>query len=307
MELPTNYHKDGHLNVDVLFMKKIRLIVLSSMEDQYMHLESLFSKHTKYLLNILKQIIQSQRFKKVSPVLKRFLNIIKWSESSLHINLTKYIADHREHTNSDTGKEKNKLINQGVKTANDQYYNTHQESILSNTVTESNIYNNYSYTSCVNWEIDKTPETPSKKLEFNIDKPETGLKKIDFNIITNNNEIEDMNNNKIVHPSDDLADNVYNNIDYHNVQQEQTNHNSLYTLTNNELQLSSDLEDPNKADDWKSTNSHKGELVFAYNTKVGENTLHPRVFYTLYIEPNDNGNGHLIYKLSIDQILVTMK
>ena len=23
MELPTNYHKDGHLNVDVLFVKKI--------------------------------------------------------------------------------------------------------------------------------------------------------------------------------------------------------------------------------------------------------------------------------------------
>ena len=23
MELPTNYHEDGHLNVDVLFMKKI--------------------------------------------------------------------------------------------------------------------------------------------------------------------------------------------------------------------------------------------------------------------------------------------
>ena len=27
MELPTNYHKDRHLNVDVLFMKKIQLFV----------------------------------------------------------------------------------------------------------------------------------------------------------------------------------------------------------------------------------------------------------------------------------------
>ena len=75
----------------------------------------------------------------------------KWLDSSLHTNLTKYITDHQEPTNSNTGKEKNKLINQGVKTADDQYFNTHQESILSNIVTESDIYDNYSYTSCVNW------------------------------------------------------------------------------------------------------------------------------------------------------------
>ena len=94
---------------------------------------------------------------------------------------------------------------------------------------------NYSYASCVIWEIEKTPAIHPKKLEFNIDIPETGLKKIDFNIIINNNEIGDMNNNKIVHPSDDLADDVYKNIDYHNVQQEQTIHNSLYTLATNKL------------------------------------------------------------------------
>ena len=116
-----------------------------------------------------------------------------------------------------------------------------------------------------------------------------------------------MNDNKIVHPSDDLVDDVYNNIHCHSVQQEQTNHNSLYTLADNKLQLSSNLEDPNEADDWKSTNNQKGELVIAYNTKAGNNTLRPRVFYTLYIKPNDDGNGHLIYKLSKDQILVTTK
>ena len=44
MKLPTNYHKDGYLSVDVLFVKKIRLFVLSSMEEQCMHLELLFSK-----------------------------------------------------------------------------------------------------------------------------------------------------------------------------------------------------------------------------------------------------------------------
>ena len=80
-----------------------------------------------------------------------------------------------------------------MKTTDDQCHNTHQELILSNTVTESDIYDNYSYTSRNNWEIEKTPETHLKKLEFNIDKPETGLKKIDFNIITNNDEIDDMN------------------------------------------------------------------------------------------------------------------
>ena len=33
MELPTNYHEDGHLNVDVLFVKKIRLFIVSSVEN----------------------------------------------------------------------------------------------------------------------------------------------------------------------------------------------------------------------------------------------------------------------------------
>ena len=91
------------------------------------------------------------RFKKVFTILKGVLkNVIKWLDSSLHINLTKYITDHQEYTNNNTGKEKNKLINQGVKTANDQYYNTHQESILLNTFTESASCDNHSYTSCVN-------------------------------------------------------------------------------------------------------------------------------------------------------------
>ena len=118
-----------------------------------------------------------------------------------------------------------------------------------------------------------------------------------------------MNNNKIVHSSDDLADDMCSNINYQDVQQEQINYNSLYTLAENELQLSSDLEDPNEADDWKSTNSHKGELVkyIAYNTTTGINELCPRIFYALCIGPSNNGNGHLIYRISTNQILVTMK
>ena len=125
--------------------------------------------------------------------------------------------DKQEHTNYDTDKDRYKLINQGVKTTNVHYCNTDQESILSNTVTESDIYNNYSYTSCINWEIEKTPETHSKKIEFNIDKPETGLKKIDFNIINNNDEIDDMNDDEMVHPSDDLTDDDYSNIEDHEI------------------------------------------------------------------------------------------
>ena len=104
-----------------------------------------------------------------------------------------------------------------MKTTNNQYYITHQKLIISNIFTESNIYNNYSHTSCVSWEIEKTSETALKTLEFNIDKPETGLKKIDFNIITNNNEIDDMNDNKIVCSSDNLTNNVYSNTIHPNI------------------------------------------------------------------------------------------
>ena len=118
------------------------------MEDQCTHLESLFSKYTKYLLTILQQIILSQRFKKVSTTLKRVLkNMSKWFDSNLHINLTKYITDYQEHTYNDKNKERYKLTNQGVKKTNDQYYITYQKSILSNTVTESDIYDNHSYIS----------------------------------------------------------------------------------------------------------------------------------------------------------------
>ena len=167
--------------------------------------------------------------------------------------MTKYITGHHEHTNNDTGKKKYKLINQWGKTTDDQYYITHKKSILSNTVlntvTENDIYNNYSYTSCVAWEIEKTPETHLKKLEFNIDKPEIGLKKIDVNIITNNDEIDNMNNNKLFYSSDNLTNDMYSNTNHQNIQQEQTTHNSVYTLANYKLKLSSDLEDPNETDD----------------------------------------------------------
>ena len=157
----------------------------------------------------------------------------------------------------------------------------------------------------MNWEIEKTSETFLKKLEFNINKPETSLKKIDFNIITNKDEIDDINNYQMDRYCDNPTNDVYSNINQKNVQQEQTTHNSLYHFTHSGLQSNYNLEDPYKTNDWKSTNSHKGEIVIAYDNKVGHKTLHPRVFYALYIKLNEIGNRHLIYRLSTDQILVT--
>ena len=194
-----------------------------------------------------------------------------------------------------------KLINQGVKTFNDQYYNTHQKSMLSNTIIESDIYDNYSYTSYVNQEIEKTSETLSKKLEFYIDNPETGLKKTVFNMIVNSDEINDMNNNNRDYSSNDLIDDMYNNIDHGNVDWKQTNHNSLYTLADNKQQLSSDLEDLDR----NSTDSHEGELIIADDNKVEYKALCSKIFYTLYVKPNEEFFGHLIYRLSTNHIVVT--
>ena len=116
-----------------------------------------------------------------------------------------------------------------------------------------------------------------------------------------------MNNYKMVDPRDNLTNDVYSNTNHQNWQQEQTTHNSLYTLANYKLQLSSDLEDPNGTDDWKSTHSHESELVIAYDNKDGNNTLHTKVFYALYIKPNGDNNSRLIYDLSRDKTIVTMK
>ena len=47
--------------------------------------------------------------------------------------------------------------------------------------------------------------------------------------------------------------------------------------------------------------------MIAYNTSDGSNILYPRTLYTLYVGPNNNGIGHLIFKLSMKQILTTIK
>ena len=56
-----------------------------------------------------------------------FQNMSEWININLHTDLIKYITDPQEHTTNATRRAKNELINQGVKTAGVQYYNTHQE------------------------------------------------------------------------------------------------------------------------------------------------------------------------------------
>ena len=98
---------------------------------------------------------------------------------------------------------------------------------------------------------------------------------------------------------------MYSNINHKYVQQERTIYNSPYCLANSKLQLNYDLEELYRTNDWKSINSHKGELVIAYDNKVWYKTLHPTIFHALYIRPNDVDNWHPLYILSTDQIIVT--
>ena len=93
-----------------------------------------------------------------------------------------------------------------------------------------------------------------------------------------------MNVKNVVHSSDNITDDDYNNIEYHETQHKRTNRNhSFNTLVVNELQSSPQLEDPKETYDWKTINNHEGELVMAYNTNARNNTLYPRTFYALYI------------------------
>ena len=97
-----------------------------------------------------------------------------------------------------------------------------------------------------------------------------------------------MNNKEAVCPSDDNS-----NVEDHGTQHEWINqNNSLYTLVQNELQASPQLEDHNATNYWKTTNKHEGELVMAYNNNARSNIFYQKLFYSLYIRPNNNGIGH---------------
>ena len=45
----------------------------------------------------------------------------------------------------------------------------------------------------------------------------------------------------------------------------------------------------------------------AYDIKASNKTLHQRKFYALFIEPNDGGTGHSVFRLSTKQLLTTPK
>ena len=74
MNLPMNCYKNGNLKTDILFMKKIQIFVLSSSEDRYTHIKTLYYEYKNNILIMFQQIIQSQRFMKASTILKRVLN-----------------------------------------------------------------------------------------------------------------------------------------------------------------------------------------------------------------------------------------
>ena len=115
MGLLTNYYKDGHLNVDVLFVKKIWLFILSSGEDQYMHLESLFLNILNTYQNILQQTIQSQRFKNIFTILRGVSkNMKEWVRGNLRNDQINYTTDLQIHATTDARVATNELTNQGV-------------------------------------------------------------------------------------------------------------------------------------------------------------------------------------------------
>ena len=70
---------------------------------------------------------------------------------NLHTDQINYITDPKVHTTNNARRVMNELMHQGVNTDSVKCYNTHQELILSDLVTESDIYHNYSYAPCVDW------------------------------------------------------------------------------------------------------------------------------------------------------------
>ena len=81
----------------------------------------------------------------------------------------------------------------------------------------------------------------------------------------------------------------------------------MYDLVDTELQSSPNIENPNETYDWKTTNNREDELVMAHNTNSKSSTLYLRTLYALYIRPNNNGIVHFMFKLSMIQILTTIK
>ena len=102
-------------------------------------------------------MIQSQRLKDILTILGEVYDNSKvWIRINLRTDQVKCDNKSQAHTTTDVRTTSSKSTNQGVKITQDQCHNIQQESFLSNTVTENDIYDNCSYTSCINWEIWKT-------------------------------------------------------------------------------------------------------------------------------------------------------
>ena len=110
-----------------------------------------------------------------------------------------------------------------------------------------------------------------------------------------------MNDDTSKHSNNNLLVDMYSNTAHNNANQKQTTGRNVYTIIDTKLQSSSDLEGL----DWDSTNSHTGELIIAYNNKIRNKILCLRLFYALYVEPNQEDNGHLVCRLDKDQVVVT--
>lgn len=50
-----------------------------------------------------------------------------------------------------------------------------------------------------------------------------------------------------------------------------------------------------------------GEVELAYDTSSSNDTEHPRAYFALYVEPNDNGTGHKVFKLQTKRVVTTQK
>ena len=88
------------------------------------------------------------------------------------------------------------------------------------------------------------------KLEFNIGKPETDLKKIVSTSTSMTMRSKIWKNKEADHPSNDLTNDNNSNIEDHGTQLKRINqNNSLYTIVENKLQLSPQLDNQNETND----------------------------------------------------------
>ena len=59
--------------------------------------------------------------------------------------------------------------------------------------------------------------------------------------------------------------------------------------------------------EFKTTLCKMGELVLAYEVQANNKTSKPRAFFPLYIEPNDGGTSHSVFKTSTKMVIITSR